>query len=94
VDKVEAQKLIDEHLASYRGRTYADLATQVGETIGFQKIAPSGIEYNVEILFVWDNFKGGNIRVMVAVDDARWPSWFRPMSGDFIVGPDGNFVGE
>ena len=94
MDKVEARRLIDEHLATYRTRAYADLAKQVGEAIGFQEIAPSGIEYNVEVMLVWDNFAGGNIRVMVAVDDTRWPSWFHPMSDDFIVAPDGSFVGE
>jgi hypothetical protein len=94
VDKVEARKVIDQHLASYRTRKYSDLATQVGDTIGFQAIAPSGIDYNVEVMLVWDSFEGGNIRVMVAVDDTRWPSWFHPMSDDFIVAPDGSFVGK
>ncbi len=94
MDKVEAQKVIDEHLASYRTRKYSELAPLVGDTIGFQAIAPSGIEYNVEVMLVWDNFEGGNIRVMVAVDDTRSPSWFHPMSDDFIVAPDGSFADE
>jgi hypothetical protein len=95
VDKVEAQTLIDEQIASYRARSYEDLSTLVGQTIAFQKIAPSGIEYNIEVMVMWDSLpKGGNLRVMVAVDDARWPSWFLPMSNDFILAPDGGFIGE
>ena len=94
MNEVEARSLIDEQLAAYRLRTYAELAPQVGDTVAFEKVAPSGIEYAVEIMLVWDNLEGGNIRVMVAVDDMRWPAWFHPMSDDFILAPDGSFVGE
>jgi hypothetical protein len=95
VNEVEARSLIDEQLASYRARGYADLATLVGQTIGFEQVTPSGTEYNVEIVVVWDSLRvGGALRVMVTVDDGRWPAWFRPLSGDFILAPDGSFVGE
>ena len=53
-------------------------------------VAPSGARYQVEALAVQE---GENLRVMVSVDDGGWRS-FAPVSDDFIVTPDGTFVGE
>ena len=95
VDKVEAQKLLTEHLAPYRAKPYSDLASQVGAVIAFETKGPSGIDYNVEIMIMWDSpGEKANVRVMAAVDDQHWPAWFRPKSDSFIVAPDGSFVGE
>jgi len=41
----------------------------------------------------WDSKKGGDIRVMVAADDGGLRS-FIPQTYDFIMAPDGSFIGE
>jgi hypothetical protein len=95
VDKSEAQELLAEHLAPYRAKAYSELAGQVGVVIAFETKGPSGIDYNVEIMIMWDSPRERtDVRVLAAVDDQRWPAWFRPMSDSFILAPDGSFVGE
>jgi hypothetical protein len=42
----------------------------------------------------WDDSEHRNLRVMVSVDDGGWRSSLAPLSADFIVAPDGTFVGE
>ncbi len=42
---------------------------------------------------VWESKKNGEIRVMVSADDGGLRS-FMPLTGDFIMAPDGSFVGE
>jgi len=51
-----------------------------------------GKTYQIERQASWESKKCG-IRVMVSADDDGW-SAFKPSSGDFIISPDGSFVGE
>jgi hypothetical protein len=53
----------------------------------------SGAVYQVQTQAVWDGGADGDLRIMVAVDDGGWRA-FLPLSEDFIVAPDGSFVGE
>jgi len=95
MDKVEARRLLDEQLAAYRSQGYEDLAKKVSSTIAFQTLGPSGVEYNVEVMFLWDSpGKKVNVRVIAAVDDGQLPRALVPMSDSFIVTPDGSFLGE
>jgi hypothetical protein len=54
------------------------------------------VEYQIEIQAFWDEpRKGeGNLRVIASIDDGRFPYVFLPMTTDFIMKPDGSFVGE
>jgi hypothetical protein len=36
----------------------------------------------------------GVVRVVGCIDDGHLPSAFRPLTDDFIMTPDGSFVGE
>jgi len=95
MNKVEAQTLLDEQLAAYRSQGYEELVEKVGSTIAFETVSPSGAEYNVEVIVLWDSpGKKVNVRVIAAVDDGRLPRALVPMSDSFIVAPDGSFVGE
>jgi hypothetical protein len=53
----------------------------------------SGIEYQVEIVAFWDDKPHGDLRVSGGVDDGGWRA-LHPLSDDFIMAPDGSFVGE
>jgi hypothetical protein len=55
--------------------------------------AGSGTPYQVEAEAFWDSTKEGDLRVIVKVDDVGWRA-FVPLSEDFILAPDGSFVGE
>jgi hypothetical protein len=56
----------------------------------------NGVSYVIEIEVFWDSPKkaGGDLRVMGSIDDGHFLSSFMPLSSDFIVDPDGNFIGE
>ena len=95
MDDLEAKRLLVEQLAPYRARSYAELVREVGATHAFQTVTSSGVEYNVEIMVMWDSPREKvDLRVLGAVDDGRWPHWFHPLSDGFIIAPDGRFVGE
>ena len=93
MDNAEANALLAAHLRGYRARPYSDLAALVSEPESTEIAGPSGARYQVEVLAVWDERPHGNLRVIGAIDDGGLRA-FVPLSADFIVAPDGSFVGE
>ena len=51
------------------------------------------MSYQGEIRVFWDAEPDGAIRVMASIDDGGWRA-FVPLTEDFILAPDGTFVGE
>jgi hypothetical protein len=93
MDKPEANVVIHERLAYLRSLSRAELVQRVGNPEHGEVVAPSGVTYQVETQAMWDDGEGENLRIMVSVDDGGWRS-MAPLAGDFIVAPDGSFVGE
>jgi hypothetical protein len=62
------------------------------EVIGAQ----TGLRYAAEALAVWDDGHRGsaNLRVMVSIFEAAVKRPTRGVTEDFIIRPDGSFVGE
>lgn len=58
-----------------------------------QVIGADGKPYQVQTEAFWDSKKNGPIRVVVAVDDGGLAA-FKPLTRDFIIAPNGLFVGE
>jgi hypothetical protein len=95
MDKDEARLVALQQLNRYRARTHAELQKIVGEPEGFDAAGPSGKIYAVEIDAVWDDSReGGDLRVMAMVDDGGSRVFTFPVTEDFIMRPDGTFVGE
>ena len=94
MDKREAHELLASHLAGYRERSYAELIAleRAGPTT-VEVAGPSGTCYQIEVQVVWDGARGGDVRVLGAIDDGGWRA-FMPLTDDFIMAPDGSFVGE
>jgi hypothetical protein len=88
-----ASALIDEELGRLRKCSYAELHKLMDKPSTIDVQEPDGKRYQVERQAFWDSNKGGNIRVMVSADDGGW-SAFKPLSGAFIISPDGSFIGE
>ena len=88
-----ASDLIQRELETLRKSSYGELTSLVNQVSTSRETGPDGKEYQIERQAVWDDAKGGNIRVIVAVDDGGL-SAFRPLSGDFIVSSTGLFIGE
>jgi hypothetical protein len=92
VDKEEAKEVLTREFRHLRRLTFGELkhflhpASEVC-------VANSGKTYQVEINAVWDSAPGENLRVIVSVDDGGLRS-LHPISDDFIIAPDGSFIGE
>jgi hypothetical protein len=93
MDKIEARQVLTTELEKYRARSYDELVKCIGNTIAYETPGASGAMYQLEITVLWDSQPDGDVRVIASVDDGGW-SAFVPLSGDFIMSPDGNFVGE
>jgi len=94
MDNTEARELLSSHLAQYRKRSFAELVEIHRIPVGtIEAVAPSGARYAIEVEAFWDDAPGGNLRVRGSIDDGRWRA-FAPLSDDFIIAPDGSFVGE
>jgi hypothetical protein len=93
MDKAEARAILAEQIAALRTWSFAELRGLEYDPTGGEVIGPSGAKYQVEMEAVWDGKKGGPLRVIVAIDDGGLRA-FVPISGGFIIAPDGSFVGE
>jgi hypothetical protein len=93
MDRQIARTLLDKELGKLRQLSYAELLPLMNKVSTDEIIGPDGKRYQVERQAFWDSKKGGNIRVMVCVDDGGW-SAFKPLSGAFILSPSGSFIDE
>ena len=95
VDNEEAKRVLDGVSAELRSEPYSELVARFLHEQDVREVAAeSGVQYQVEVQAFWDSpHQPGNLRVLIAVDDGGWRA-FSPLSTDFIVAPDGSFVGE
>ena len=94
MDITEASQVAEARLSQLRGLTYPRLVAEwLDQPRSEHATATSGRRYQLEIEAVWDDRPNGNLRVWVLVDDGG-SSAQRPLQRDFIIAPDGSFVGE
>jgi hypothetical protein len=93
MDKVEALAILEKQLEHYRGLRYGELLRLLDESQYLEVTSRSGTCYQVEICAFWDDKTCVHLRVVGTIDDGGWRA-FVPLSSDFIVAPDGSFVGE
>jgi hypothetical protein len=93
MDKAEAAALLKDHLAAYRLRSYGELLKLLGKPQVAELRGASGVTYQLEVEVHWDGRPGGAVHVLGSIDDGGWRA-FRPLSDDFILAPDGRFIGE
>jgi hypothetical protein len=94
MDNAEARALLAEQLGRYRAKTYGELKALIGEIDAFEITGKDGVSYQIEIQVYWDVKPEGNICVGGGIDDGGWRAAFSPLTLDFIMAPDGAFVGE
>jgi hypothetical protein len=93
MDNGEAAAVLREHLDGYRQRAYSELIGLRGRPQTAELRGASGSRYQVEVEVQWDGKPGGALRVLGSIDDGGLRS-LRPITQDFILAPDGTFVGE
>lgn len=94
MNRDEARQILSAELRKFRESAYADLIAKLGNQGCWEVVGPSGSAYQIEVDIFWDNprAKSGNIRVIGSVDNGGL-SAFKPLSEDFIMTPDGQFIG-
>jgi hypothetical protein len=96
MDKAEARDIARRRAVVLRSEPYAVLvANYLNQSTREEMVGIAGVRYDVEVQALWDNLrKPGNLRVFVNVDagEGRGPRTL--ITEDFIVAPDGTFVGE
>jgi len=93
MDSGEAAAVLRGCLDDYRQRPYSELVGLRGRPQTAELRGASGRSYQVEVEVHWDGRPGGAVRVLGSIDDGGVRS-LRPISQDFILAPDGTFVGE
>jgi len=93
MDKQEARQLLAKELSGWRSHSYDQLVSCLDQIVTKEVGGESGAAYQIEIQVFWDAQPGGNLRVVGGIDDGGW-SAFKPLNDDFIMTPDGSFVGE
>jgi hypothetical protein len=81
-------------LTQLRAETYESLVERLlDKRETFELVGASGTHYQVVLQAFWDDKLQGHIRVVAAIDDGGWRA-FLPITDDFILLPDGSFMGE
>ena len=93
MDATEARSLLRKELEALRSLSYAELADRLDKPATHELRGESDVTYQLEIQVFGDHRPGGNLRVRGSIDDGGWRS-LAPLFEDFIVAPDGSFVGE
>lgn len=93
MNKEEAKSVLAKLLGEYRAKTYNELLYLLETQDTSELKAESGRNYQLEFQAVWDDKKGGNLRIIGSIDDGGWRA-FIPLTDGFIIAPNGEFVGE
>ena len=94
MNRDEALTILRERIRILRNLSYAELLQFLGNATAYEVIAPGGQAYQIEVDAMWDDQPNSDLRVIAAIDDGRLLSAFMPLVQDFIIRPDGTFVGE
>ena len=89
----EAAELLETELEKYRLQSYEELLRLRKQVDAYWIVGPSEVRYQIEVQAFWDSWRAGNLRVMGSIDGGGI-SALRPLSRDFIISPDGEFIGE
>jgi hypothetical protein len=93
MDKVEAKEILAQQISRLRALEYSELCRLIKDPEQLEVTSESGAWYQLEIQAWWDDKSEHNLRVLVSIDDGGWRA-IVPLTDDFIIAPDGSFVGE
>jgi hypothetical protein len=94
MNREQAQSILSAGVERLRQAGYEELVSRLlDKQETFERAAPDGTCYQVELQGFWDDETSRNLRVFVNVDDGGWRA-FMPLSDGFIRAPDGSSVDE
>jgi hypothetical protein len=92
VDKVEARGLLEEFLDDLKKRSREELLGLISNPVCIEKTGKSGMVYQIEYEALWDFEPGGDLRIIVSIDDGGFLSVFKPLTADFLVSSEGKVL--
>ena len=92
MNRDEALTILRERICTLRNLSYEELLQFLGNATGDEVIAPGGQAYQIEVDALWDDRQDSDLRIIASIDDGSL--WTLPLVQDFIIRPDGTFVGE
>jgi hypothetical protein len=92
--RAEAVEILQQQVERLRRRSYEELCCDLDEPQAFEVESPSGRVFQLEVVTFWDDNRTRDLRVMVAIDDSMGCRIRDYLRDDFIMAPDGSFVGE
>ena len=93
MDKAEAQSVLDQQLALFTRRSYADLVAVIDCPQATQATGPSGAKYNIEFnVFYDDGHKKKDLRIFGSIDDGGARTFMLPLTKTEIMKPTGELV--
>jgi hypothetical protein len=87
MDRAEAATVLREYLDRYRDQTHAELQQLFLAPVATEVRAASGKRYQVLVQASWVAKPGGELRVVIGVDDRGWQQ-FAPAVEEFTVEPE------
>jgi hypothetical protein len=93
MNEIEATEILAEQIRKLKAFSYDDLCKRIDKEETFEVIGMSGVKYQLEFQFMWDDKPNNNLRVWVNIDDFG-PRVYFPMTKCFIISPKGKFIGE
>jgi hypothetical protein len=92
MNKKEAQYLLDLFAAALKSWSYQDWQRLIDETTVVERKGPSGITYQIEWNAFWDSQAGGDIRVMVSIDDGSLARFIVPLTTSLLISSEGTLM--
>jgi hypothetical protein len=72
MDNIEAKLVLSDELSRYRELPYAELFSLIDHSETFERTAPSGVTYQIEMQVFVDEVSRQTLRVMGSIDDGGW----------------------
>jgi hypothetical protein len=97
VDESEARAVLADELRTLRSVSYTQLVERLLDRQETKEaLGPSGAWYQLELQAFWDSPREphGVLRVLGAIDDGKGWRANVPLTDDFLLSPDGSFIGE
>ncbi len=92
MDKKEAKNVLAEFLQELKSRPREELLGLIGNPDCVARAGPSGAVYQIEYEALWDTAPGGEVRVIVSIDDGGLRSALNPLTAGFLVSPEGKVI--
>lgn len=86
MNRNEGKEVLEEQLQRFSGGSYLELCLQAmaQRVETYEVLGESGVLYQVEVQFLWDQQPGGVIRVLGSIDDQGFSSLV-PLTDSLLI---------